>query len=78
VKNFGTVEYWFALIKVAAIIGFHAGLRTPKAAKIALELVIDVQDVNGDRIVMQGDDNGDKTFGRPGDVLTPPAGGPAM
>jgi hypothetical protein len=59
--------------KVAAVTGFELGLRTYEKAKVAVELVIDVQDLNGDRVVMDGDSG--KKLGRPGTVLSPPAGG---
>lgn len=61
---------------VAAVIGFDVGLRTSEAAKIAVELVIDVEDLHGDRVVMDGEE-GNK-LGRPGEVLSPPAGRGAM
>ena len=56
---------------VATVIGFDLGLRTAEAAKIAVELVIDLQDLNGNRVVMEGET--DKQVGRPGTNLTPPA-----
>jgi hypothetical protein len=56
---------------VAAIIGFDVGLRTPEPSKIAVELVIDIEDLHGERVVMEGEE-GQRT-GRPGDALTPPA-----
>jgi hypothetical protein len=56
---------------VAAIIGFDLGLRTYAQAKIAVELVIDVEDLEGNRLVEQGTD--DRRLGPPGDTLTPPA-----
>lgn len=58
--------------KVAAVTGFDLGLRTREPAKVAVELVIDIQDVNGERVVM--DDEPDRKVGRPGTELTPPAG----
>jgi hypothetical protein len=61
---------------VAAVIGFDVGLRTAEPAKIAVELVIDVEDLNGERVVMDGEDG--SKVGRPGEALTPPAGGRAM
>ena len=61
---------------VAAVIGFDVGLRTSEPAKIAVELVIDIEDLNGERVVMDGEE-GNK-IGRPGDVLTPPPSGPPM
>lgn len=58
--------------KVAAVTGFDLGLRTSEQAKVAVELVIDIQDVHGERIVMDGDS--DPTLRKPGTELTPPAG----
>lgn len=56
---------------VAGLVGFDLGLRTYEPAKIAVEIVVDVEDVNGERVV-KPDDN-DKTIGRPGGTLSPPA-----
>jgi hypothetical protein len=56
---------------VAAIIGFDLGLRTYAQAKIAVELVIDVEDLEGNRLVEEGTD--DRRLGPPGESLTPPA-----
>jgi hypothetical protein len=61
---------------IAAVTGFDLGLRTAEPAKVAVELVVDIEDLNGERVVMDGEE-GNK-IGRPGDVLTPPADGPAM
>lgn len=63
--------------EVAAVTGFDLGLRTPTAAKVAVELVIDIEDLNGERVVMEGDDE-DRQVGRPGNVLTPPAAAAGM
>jgi hypothetical protein len=56
---------------VANIVGFDLGLRTYEPAKIAVEVVLDVEDVNGDRVIPVGEDV--KRVGRPGTVLSPPA-----
>lgn len=56
---------------VAAVIGFDLGLRTYEQAKIAVELVIDVEDLEGNRVVEEGTD--DRRLGPPGETLTPPA-----
>jgi hypothetical protein len=61
---------------IPAIIGFDVGLRTREPAKIAVELVVDIEDLNGERVVMDGEE-GNK-IGRPGEVLTPPAAAPRM
>lgn len=58
---------------LAAVIGFDVGLRTAEPAKIAVELLIDVEDLNGDRVIKDGEEG--RKLGRPGDVLSPPAGG---
>ena len=57
---------------VAAVVGFDLGLRTSEKAKIAVELVIDVEDDSSDgKHIVIGSDTG-KTLGKPGTELTPP------
>lgn len=57
----------------AGITGFDLGLRTyDGAAKVAVELMIDVEDVNGERVLMPDDDG--TPIGPPGATLTPPGG----
>ena len=56
---------------IAGIVGFDLGLRTYERAKIAIEVVLDVVDRNGDRVIPAGDDT--KRVGRPGTALIPPA-----
>lgn len=60
---------------VAGVVGFDLGLRTEAAVNVALEAVIDVEDVHGDRMIERGDDE-PRPFGRPGDALSPPAAAP--
>ncbi|MDB5215308.1 MAG: hypothetical protein JWO86_3235 [Myxococcaceae bacterium] len=55
---------------VAGIVGFDLGLRTYEPAKLAVEVVLDVEDLNGDRVIPAGDDT--RRVGRPGTVLSPP------
>jgi hypothetical protein len=55
---------------VAGIVGFDLGLRTYEKAKVAVEVVLDVEDLNGDRVSPAGDDT--RRVGRPGKVLSPP------
>jgi hypothetical protein len=55
----------------AGIVGFDLGLRTYEPAKLAVEVILDVEDLNGDRVIPAGDD--DRRVGRPGTVLMPPA-----
>ena len=56
---------------IAGIVGFDLGLRTYEPAKIAIEVVLDVVDNNGNRVIPAGDDT--KRVGRPGSALVPPA-----
>lgn len=56
---------------VAGLVGFDLGLRTAEPAKIAIEVVLDVEDLNGDRVIPAGDDA--RRVGRPGTALVPPA-----
>lgn len=56
---------------VAAVIGFDLGLRTYEQAKIAVEIVVDIEDLNGQRVIE--DSSEERQLGRPGETLTPPA-----
>jgi len=56
---------------VASVVGFDLGLRSYEPSKIAVEIVLDVEDANGDRVIPEGSDT--KRVGRPGTVLAPPA-----
>jgi hypothetical protein len=56
---------------VAGIVGFDLGLRSYAPAKVAVEVVLDVEDVSGDRVIPADDDA--RRIGRPGAVLSPPA-----
>ena len=56
---------------VAGLVGFDLGLRTYAPAKIAVEVVLDVEDLSGDRVIPAGDDA--RRVGRPGTALSPPA-----
>lgn len=58
-------------VPIAGITGFDLGLRTNEPAKIAVELVIDIEDRHGDRVIERASD-GDP-IGEPGRELTPPA-----
>jgi hypothetical protein len=58
--------------RVAGIVGFDLGLRAYQKSKIAVEVVIDLEDVQGDRVVKLGDTEAEP-IGRPGSTLSPPA-----
>ncbi len=57
--------------QIAVVTGFDLGLRTAEPAKLAVELVIDIEDLHGERVVMEGEEG--NRLNRPGTVLTPPA-----
>jgi len=57
---------------VAGVTGFDLGLRTTEPANVAVEIVIDVQDLRGNRFVPQ-DKKADQEMGLPHQVLSPPA-----
>jgi hypothetical protein len=56
---------------IAGITGFDLGIRTSSPADVAVQIVMDVQDLNGNRFVTQGSST--KTIGIPKTVLSPPA-----
>ena len=58
----------------AGIVGFDLGLRTYEPAKVAVEVILDVEDLSEDRVIPAGDDT--RRVGRPGETLSPPP--PAM
>jgi hypothetical protein len=55
---------------IAGITGFDLGLRTSAPANVAVEIVVDVIDVHGERMVPLA--RIDEAMGPPGRVLTPP------
>jgi hypothetical protein len=63
---------------VPGLTGFDLGLRTYEPARVAVELVIDVEDLDGNRVIKAEDRGNIKPMGPPGTILTPPAGGPGM
>lgn len=56
---------------IAGLVGFDLGLRTYAPAKIAIEVVLDVEDLGGDRVLPAGD--AARRVGRPSTALVPPA-----
>jgi hypothetical protein len=61
---------------IAGVTGFDLGIRTYETATVAVEIVVDITDVNGNRVIPTG--SGDKPFGPPGTLLSPPGGGGGM
>ena len=56
---------------LAGVTGFDVSLRTRAAARVAVELITDVQDLQDDHVIVAGDEG--QQLNRPGNVLTPPA-----
>lgn len=59
---------------IANLTGFDLGLRTYEPANLAVEAIVDVIDLHGDRTLPR--DSPDRPINRPNDVLTPPAAAP--
>jgi hypothetical protein len=57
---------------VAGVTGFDLGIRTFEPANVAVEISMDVQDLNGNRFFTP-DDTTDKPLGVPAATLSPPA-----
>lgn len=55
---------------IPGLVGFDLGLRTTAAVNVAVEVIVDLHDKKGDRVVPAGQD--DKTVGVPGTILSPP------
>lgn len=60
---------------VAGITGFDLGMRTYEPARVAVEIVIDIDDVAGNKVVKPDDEPNIRTYSDPpGTMLSPPAG----
>lgn len=56
---------------VAGLTGFDVGLRSFTPVRVAVELLVDIEDLKGDAVVPYGEEDVD-TVNRPGTVLRPP------
>jgi hypothetical protein len=56
---------------IAGVTGFDLGLRTSEPANVAVEITMEVEDLQGNRFVVQG--SGHATMGSPSQVLSPPS-----
>ena len=59
---------------IAGLTGFDLGLRTVEKANVAVEITIEIVDLNGDRVLPFG--STDSKLGRPGTTITPPGAHP--
>lgn len=59
--------------KIPALVGFDLGLRMTERGNVAVEVVVDLHDTHGDRVVPP--EGGAQTFGPPGTILSAPAPG---
>ncbi|MBK6693936.1 MAG: hypothetical protein IPG50_17270 [Myxococcales bacterium] len=55
---------------VPALVGFDLSLRTTEKATVAVEVIVDLRDLKGDRILPPGDER--RAVGVPGTILSPP------
>jgi hypothetical protein len=55
---------------IAGLTGFDLGIRTPEPANVAVEIVVDLVDMNGNRVIPPGTTEAE--IGEPGKVLSPP------
>lgn len=55
---------------IAGLTGFDLGIRTSEPANVAVEVVVDVTDMNGNRVNTPGSTS--PILGRPGTALSPP------
>jgi hypothetical protein len=69
-NQFDPVLAPYMLPLVPGLVGFDLGLRTYAPANIAVEVIVDVKDLNGDRVVPRGED--ERKIGTPGRILSPP------
>ncbi len=59
---------------VPGIVGFDLGLRTSEQAQLAVEITVEIQDLNGNRVLPFG--SSDPPIGEPATVITPPGSKP--
>jgi hypothetical protein len=59
---------------VPGIVGFDLGLRTTEAAQMAVEITVEIQDLNGNRVLPYG--SSEKPIGEPATTITPPGSKP--
>jgi hypothetical protein len=72
-SNSGDLLYtpWIPTV-IAGVTGFDLGIRTYEPANVAVEVSVDVVDMNGNRFVAS-DDGSTQKLGMPPQVLSPPA-----
>jgi hypothetical protein len=56
---------------IAGLTGFDLGLRTEEEGTIAVEITIDITDLNGERVIPSGDTSTEK-IAVPAHVISPP------
>lgn len=65
------IQAWIPTTGIPGLTGFDLGIRTTEPANIAVEVTVTVTDLNGDRVIAQGDTT-DKPIGLPPNTLVPP------
>jgi hypothetical protein len=65
------IQKWIPTTGIPGLTGFDLGIRTTEPANIAVEVTVDITDLNGNRVIAQGDTT-DKPIGLPPNMLVPP------
>jgi hypothetical protein len=65
------IQKWIPTPGIPGLTGFDLGIRTTEPANIAVEVTVDITDLNGNRVIAQGDTT-DKPIGIPPNTLVPP------
>lgn len=66
------LQKWIPTGVVPGMTGFDLGIRTTEPANVAVEVTVDITDLNGNRLVPQG--QAEPTIGMPPNELQPPKG----
>lgn len=65
------IQPWIPKTGIPGLTGFDLGIRTTEPANIAIEVTVDITDLNGNRVIAQGDTT-NKPIGLPPNTLVPP------
>jgi len=65
------LQKWIPTTGIPGLTGFDLGIRTTEPANIAIEVTVDITDLNGNRVIAQGDTT-NKPIGLPPNTLVPP------
>ncbi|HEX7665154.1 MAG TPA: hypothetical protein VF407_11600, partial [Polyangiaceae bacterium] len=69
------IQSWIPTSNIPGLTGFDLGIRTTEQANVAVEITVDITDLQGNRVIPQGEQMA--SIGKPPAELTPPKA-PAM